>query len=280
MKGHDLIGSTHPFTTNEHCWHRGVAPKPGQGLLNFTPSRHFIQLVDGRVNSKVREKGLDGVAHAAWALAEYHHWPLWCQPCHCPLHCTTYFQSKKMCQGMCKMEGRVGNWEAMDQQDWREKIWGECEPCRVVVETLAVGICLWSFRSKWKLFIVNGEDTSGISILTNKNLSMWRMKKKTKKENVLIDISVYFQISWSLLGMQWTIRRTIWNKSCTSTILCIRKWRRVDGTATHSLVSVTFFFFPLSKFLLFFHQNYSTFLLSACISSNSMTQKPKDMQPN
>lgn len=72
MKGQDLILSPHQLAADKHRRHGGVAAQRSQRLLDITAPRHQVQLVHRRINPKVTEQWLDGVAHAATTLAEDH----------------------------------------------------------------------------------------------------------------------------------------------------------------------------------------------------------------
>lgn len=76
VKAHDFIGSTHELATDEHSWHRWAASEAHEGLLDFLPSSYLIELMNHWIHTKVTEECLDGVTHAAGALAEDHHRPL------------------------------------------------------------------------------------------------------------------------------------------------------------------------------------------------------------
>ncbi|KAK3039004.1 hypothetical protein RJ639_027489 [Escallonia herrerae] len=82
---HDLISSAHQLSSDEHRRHGRVTAEPQQHLLDLPASRDLVELVHSRVDTKVDEKRLDRVAHAAGAPAEQHHWPLAHHSCH-PLH--------------------------------------------------------------------------------------------------------------------------------------------------------------------------------------------------
>lgn len=74
MKAHDLIGTTDEFLVDEH--RREARPPPrcsSECLLQLLPVGQFIELINRGVCSEAAYQCLDGVGHAASALAEYHH---------------------------------------------------------------------------------------------------------------------------------------------------------------------------------------------------------------
>ncbi|CAI0466700.1 unnamed protein product, partial [Linum tenue] len=76
MKGHDLIGTADKVAADEHNRKVTGNTVSSQCLLDLPATWDLVELVDCRVNTKVEEQGLDGVTHAARALAEHHHRPL------------------------------------------------------------------------------------------------------------------------------------------------------------------------------------------------------------
>lgn len=83
MQSYNIIGWSNQPPSYEYNRHwRLAADDLDERTLHLLPHGLPIELIDSRVDSQVREEGLDSVAHAAWAHTEYHHCPLGCKPHH------------------------------------------------------------------------------------------------------------------------------------------------------------------------------------------------------
>ncbi|KAK3417873.1 hypothetical protein EUGRSUZ_H03859 [Eucalyptus grandis] len=71
--GHDGVGRPDELPPDEDGGDGRAAAEPSQGPLHLLPSRVLVELVDGRAHTELVEQALHCMAHAARALAEYHH---------------------------------------------------------------------------------------------------------------------------------------------------------------------------------------------------------------